>query len=126
MFEARGLLQPGGERGLVPTQRANRVAGLVFSGSADTGTHCVASASSASTAVAVSVRDLDYRAIGHVAGIMGYALREARSVPAHALAAQTAPIIALTALAALRLSGDPFHEPFHARGACLLSSCYCA
>jgi hypothetical protein len=30
-----------------------------------------------------------------------------------ALAARMAPIIALMALAAVGLSGDPFHEPFH-------------
>ena len=35
-------------------------------------------------------------------------------------------IIALTALAALGLSGDPVHEPVHARGPCAQSSCYCA
>jgi hypothetical protein len=34
----------------------------------------------------------------------------------HALAALIARVIALTALAALGLSKDPFHEPFHARG----------
>jgi len=33
----------------------------------------------------------------------------------HALAAPMAPVIALTALAALGLSGTPFHEPFHAK-----------
>jgi len=47
---------------------------------------------------------------------MTYALRGARSLTGHALAAPIAWIIALTALAALGLSGVPFHEPFHARG----------
>ena len=46
---------------------------------------------------------------------MTYALREARSRAAHTLAAPIPRIIALTALAALGLSKDPFHEPFHAR-----------
>ena len=45
---------------------------------------------------------------------MTYALREARSLPSHALAAQMTAMIALTALAALGLSVVPFHEPFHA------------
>ena len=47
---------------------------------------------------------------------MTYALRGTRSLTGHALAAALAWIIALTALAALGLSGMPFHEPFHARG----------
>jgi hypothetical protein len=47
---------------------------------------------------------------------MTYALRETRSLAAHALAAPIAQQIALMALFALGLSGDPFHEPFHARG----------
>ena len=47
---------------------------------------------------------------------MTYALREARSLAPHALAALITREIALTALAALGLSKDPFHEPFHARG----------
>jgi hypothetical protein len=46
---------------------------------------------------------------------MTYALREARDLAASALPAQIARLIAPTALAALGLSGDPFHEPFHAR-----------
>jgi len=46
-----------------------------------------------------------------------YALRGACSPAAHALAAPMAPIMALTALSALGLSGDPVHEPVHARGA---------
>jgi len=47
---------------------------------------------------------------------MTYALREVRSLAPHALAAPIARAIALTAMAALELSKDPFHEPFHARG----------
>ncbi len=47
---------------------------------------------------------------------MTYALRGARSLTGHALAAALAWIIALTALAALGLFGMPFHEAFHARG----------
>jgi hypothetical protein len=46
---------------------------------------------------------------------MTYALRGACSRAADPLAAQIAPIIALTALSALGLSGDPVHEPVHAR-----------
>jgi hypothetical protein len=42
------------------------------------------------------------------------ALRGARSQPAHALAAPMARVIALIALTALELSGDPVHEPVHA------------
>ena len=49
---------------------------------------------------------------------MTYALREVRSLAPHALAAPIARAIALTAMAALELSKDPFHEPFHARGPC--------
>jgi hypothetical protein len=45
---------------------------------------------------------------------MTYALRETRSLPPHALAAPIAQELALMAIAALGLSGDPFHEPFHA------------
>jgi hypothetical protein len=45
------------------------------------------------------------------------ALLVGRCLPAHALPASIARIIALTALAALGLSGTPFHEPFHGRGA---------
>jgi poly(3-hydroxyalkanoate) depolymerase len=44
------------------------------------------------------------------------ALRETRSLAVDALAAPIARVIALRALAALGLSGDPFHEPFHDRG----------
>jgi hypothetical protein len=44
---------------------------------------------------------------------MTYALRGACSLPAQALAAQIASIIAVTALAALALSGDPVHKPVH-------------
>jgi hypothetical protein len=43
---------------------------------------------------------------------MTYALRGTWSLPAHALAAAIAQAISLTALAALGLSGAPFHEPF--------------
>ena len=53
---------------------------------------------------------------------MTYALRGACALPGHALAAPTAPAIALTALAALGLSDDPVHEPVHATGLCVLSS----
>jgi hypothetical protein len=44
---------------------------------------------------------------------MTYALREACSLAAHALAALMAPVIALMAPAALGLSGEPVHEPVH-------------
>jgi len=47
---------------------------------------------------------------------MTYALRGARSDASHALAAPTARAIVPGALAALGLSGDPVHEPVHARG----------
>ena len=46
---------------------------------------------------------------------MTYALREARALPAHALAAPIAREMALIALAALGLSGDPVHDSVHAR-----------
>jgi hypothetical protein len=46
---------------------------------------------------------------------MTYALRETWSLALDALAAPIAPKIARMALAALGLTGDPFHEPFHAR-----------
>jgi hypothetical protein len=45
---------------------------------------------------------------------MTYALREARDLAACALAAQIARAIALTALAALGISSEPFHEALHA------------
>jgi hypothetical protein len=48
---------------------------------------------------------------------MTYALRVACCPPAHALPAPIARIIALTAPTTLGLSGTPFHEPFHGRGA---------
>jgi|SRR6516165_7592390 len=54
---------------------------------------------------------------------MTYALRDTRSLPAHALAALMSRKVALTALAVLGLSGDPFHDPFHARGRCVTPSC---
>jgi hypothetical protein len=57
---------------------------------------------------------------------MTYALRGAWFLGAHALAARIAPIFAMKALAALGLSDDAFHEPFHARGLGVPSSCYCA
>jgi hypothetical protein len=44
-------------------------------------------------------------------------LQEVRPRAACALAASIAQVIALTALAALRLFGAPFHESFHARQA---------
>jgi hypothetical protein len=44
------------------------------------------------------------------------ALREARALAAHALAAPIAREIVLTALTALGLAGDPVHEPVHAQG----------
>ncbi len=47
---------------------------------------------------------------------MTYALRETRSLAVDALAAPIARAIARMALAALGLSADPFHEPFHDRG----------
>jgi hypothetical protein len=45
---------------------------------------------------------------------MTYALREACSRAAHALAAPIAPVIALMTPAALGLSNDSVHEPVHA------------
>ena len=54
---------------------------------------------------------------------MTYALRVTWSLPVDALAALIARVIALMALVALGLSGDPFHDPFHARGLCLTPSC---
>jgi hypothetical protein len=48
---------------------------------------------------------------------MSYALRGACCLPAHALPAPIARIIALTAPTTLGLSGTPFHEPFHGRRA---------
>ena len=50
---------------------------------------------------------------------MTYALREARSLALHALAAPIVREIALAALAALGLSKDPFH----ARGLCIMPPC---
>ena len=47
---------------------------------------------------------------------MTYALREARSPASHALAAPISRGIALIALAALELSGNPVHESVHAPG----------
>ena len=42
------------------------------------------------------------------------------------LAAHMTRNIALTALAVLGLSGDPCHEPFHARSSDSSAFCYCA
>jgi hypothetical protein len=47
---------------------------------------------------------------------MTYALRGTCDLAAHALTAPIAPVIALMALAAQGISGDPVHEPVHARG----------
>jgi hypothetical protein len=44
---------------------------------------------------------------------MTYALRGTRDLAAHALTAPMAPDIALMALAALGLSGNPVHKPVH-------------
>jgi hypothetical protein len=63
---------------------------------------------------------------------MTYALRVACCLPAHAPTAPIARIIALTAPMRLGLSGTPFHESFHGRGAadsvlgparCMSSNC---
>ena len=47
---------------------------------------------------------------------MTNALRGARQRAPHALAAPIARVMARMALAALGLSGDPVHDPIHARG----------
>ena len=57
---------------------------------------------------------------------MTYALRGARAVAAHALAAPIARATARMALATLALSGGPVHDPVHVREAPSLASCYCA
>ena len=57
---------------------------------------------------------------------MIYALRGARDLAAQALAAPIPRIIALTALAALGLFKDPFHDPFHARGLASRRRVHCA
>ena len=57
---------------------------------------------------------------------MTYALRGGCSPATHPQAAPMAPIIALTALATLGLSKDPFHEPFHARGLASPGPGHCA
>ena len=54
---------------------------------------------------------------------MTYALREARSLAAHAPAAPIAQEIALMAPVALGLCGNPVHEPVHARGFFVTPSC---
>jgi DNA-binding SARP family transcriptional activator/DNA-binding XRE family transcriptional regulator len=58
----------------------------------------------------------------HVKIHQTYALRVTWSLPVHALAALIARVIALMALVMLGLSGDPFHDPFHARGLCVTPS----
>ena len=55
---------------------------------------------------------------------MTYALRGARAPAAHALAAPMARAIAPAALVALGLSGDPVHEPVHARAPASRDTCY--
>jgi hypothetical protein len=55
---------------------------------------------------------------------MTYALRGIRDLPAYALAAPIARVIAWMALATLGLSGDPVHEPVHGSGLCLPPSSY--
>jgi len=50
--------------------------------------------------------------------------RRARALAAHVLAAPIARAIALTALTALGLSGDPVHEPVHARTSASGDTCY--
>jgi hypothetical protein len=57
---------------------------------------------------------------------MTYALRGARSRAAHTLAAPIPRIITLMAFAALGLSKDPFHEPFHAHGLASRRLVHCA
>ena len=57
---------------------------------------------------------------------MTYALREARSLAAHAPAAPIAQEIALMAPVALGLCGNPVHEPVHAWGPASPPFCYCA
>ena len=57
---------------------------------------------------------------------MTYALRGVRAAAAHALAAPIARAIAQMALAALGLSGNPVHEPVHARDPASPASCCCA
>ena len=52
--------------------------------------------------------------------------RRARALAAHVLAAPIARAIALTALTALGLSGDPVHEPVHAEPLRPRPSCCCA
>jgi hypothetical protein len=53
-------------------------------------------------------------------------LQEARPHARRALPAQITLVIALTALAALGLSDDSFHEPFHARSSDASPPCYWA
>ena len=53
-------------------------------------------------------------------------LQEVRPHAPSVLAAQMAPVIALTALITLGLSDPPVHEPVHGRGAQFSSPCQCA
>ena len=53
-------------------------------------------------------------------------LQEVRPHAPSVLTAQIARIIALMALAVLGLSGESFHEPFHASNSNALPLCYCA
>ena len=62
------------------------------------------------------------RAGGLRSRMLGRPADDACSLAVHALAALMRPIIALTALAALGLSGPPFHEPFHTQGHCIPST----
>ena len=57
---------------------------------------------------------------------MTYALRETRSLAAHALTAPMAEQIAVMAPIALGLSADPVHDPVHAQVSYDRPSCYCA
>jgi hypothetical protein len=57
---------------------------------------------------------------------MTYALRGSCSLAAYALAALMALIIALMALTALELSGDPVREPVHAPRLRAFAVCYVA
>jgi hypothetical protein len=59
-------------------------------------------------------------------GLRAPGQRQARFRAARRLAAPIPRIIALTALAALGLSKDPFHEPFHARTLASRRSGHCA
>jgi integrase len=75
------------------------------------------------------VSEVDRRAAAYLAqltaGPATGALRETRSLAAHALAAPIARQIALMALTALGLSGDPVHDSVHAQGPIRSPSRYC-